>query len=79
MEIDRATAKNRCMDLSTAKPVYAHDDWVVSLGESWEAAFWMHELRCSADELRRAVSAVGPTVGAVRAYLALPQARFAAL
>jgi hypothetical protein len=49
---------------------HAPDHWSVNLAESWEIAFWTRELRCSEEELRRAVAAVGKTAGEVRAYLA---------
>ena len=47
----------------------APDHWSVNLAESWEVAFWTRELRCSEEELRRAVGEVGKTAGNVRAYL----------
>jgi len=47
----------------------APDHWSVNLAESWEVAFWTRELRCSEEQLRHAVAAVGKTAGQVRAYL----------
>lgn len=49
---------------------YAQDHWPVYLEESWEVVFWTRELRCSEQQLRSAVVSAGPTVGAVREYLA---------
>lgn len=48
----------------------AQDHWSVNLAESWEIFFWTRELRCSEEELRRAVVAVGKKAGDVRAHLA---------
>ena len=47
----------------------AQDHWSVNLAEGWEIAFWTRELRCSEEQLRAAVAAVGKTAGDVRAYL----------
>ncbi len=48
----------------------AQDHWSVNLAESWEIFFWTRELRCSEEELRQAVAAVGKTAGDVRAHFA---------
>jgi len=48
----------------------AQDHWSVNIAESWEIFFWTRELRCSEDELRRAVAAVGKRARDVRAHLA---------
>lgn len=48
----------------------APDHWRVNLAEDWEILLWTQQLGCTADELREAVSYVGPGAGAVRKYLA---------
>lgn len=47
----------------------AQDHWSVNLAERWEIVFWTREFRCTEDDLRHAVAAVGKTAGDVRAHL----------
>jgi hypothetical protein len=47
----------------------SEDYWHVNLNEPWEIVFWSRELRCSEQQLREAVSAVGARAGDVKAYL----------
>jgi len=41
----------------------------VSVTEDWELKYWTKELRCTAEELRAAIKAVGTTTADVRARL----------
>lgn len=41
----------------------------INTSERWEVDYWTKALDVSAEELERAVKAVGPAVSAVRAYL----------
>ena len=52
-------------------PIRAQDHWHVNIGEPWEVTFWTNEFGCSEEELRRAVEAVGPIAGRVRAHILL--------
>jgi hypothetical protein len=47
----------------------ALDAWRINLAQAWEVLFWIQQLDCSEDELRDAVSRVGPLAGEVRAEL----------
>jgi hypothetical protein len=50
--------------------VRAPDYWHLNLDEDWEVRLWTREFRCTEEVLRRAIAEVGPSAGAVRAYLA---------
>jgi hypothetical protein len=41
----------------------------ISLSQKWEVDYWRTALRCSVDELREAVNAVGNSSKAVREHL----------
>ena len=41
----------------------------INLNQSWEIQYWTRELNVAEAELRRAVDAVGDSVGAVKQYL----------
>jgi hypothetical protein len=58
------------MEAPSSEALHAQDHWRVNLGEDWELVFWSREFGCTVDELKKAVEAVGPTAGTVRAYLA---------
>jgi hypothetical protein len=57
------------IEAPSSEVLHAQDHWRVNLAEDWEVTFWSREFACSADELKRAVEAVGANAGAVRAYL----------
>jgi hypothetical protein len=44
----------------------------INVHEEWELRYWTKELGLSADELRQAVAAAGPSVKAVREHLGKP-------
>jgi Protein of unknown function (DUF3606) len=54
-------------DPRLSKPL---DHSQVALAERWQIGYWTTALRCTEDELREAVAAVGHAVGDVRRYLA---------
>ncbi|MDO9359113.1 MAG: DUF3606 domain-containing protein [Polaromonas sp.] len=41
----------------------------INVNEEYELSYWKTRLNCSADELRAAVKAAGPSVDAVEKYL----------
>lgn len=51
------------------KNVGTQDRIRINVNEDYELQYWTKELEVSADELRAAVKAVGPTAAAVREHL----------
>jgi hypothetical protein len=41
----------------------------IDLFQDHEVTFWIYELNCTEEDLKRAASVVGPSVKAIRAYL----------
>jgi hypothetical protein len=45
------------------------DDSRINVNESYELQYWSEKLNVTKDQLKEAVTAVGPTVEAVKKYL----------
>ena len=41
----------------------------INVSDGWEIHYWTRQLRCSEQDLRSAIAAVGPEITAVRAHL----------